>query len=749
MHSLIWARLASVFILSTVAFAQDNPVLQVDPFIGTQASPQPPHDFGNTHPGATRPFGMLYWSPDPVDGGFYRYEDPVTRGFSLTHLSGSGCGVYGDVPMMPILGVPTVPPPVRSTPYRAGFKHADELAQPGYYSVKLDTGIEVKIAAEVRSGIAEIRYPPGADAHTLLIDLSRNLTHVHDADIAIRGSRITGSVASGEFCFHDNHYRVYFALEAEERPQSAGTFDEMQVSNGSHAAKGPRVGGYLVFTPAAEVLHVKVGISYVSAANAAMNLEKEIPGWDFEKVRSDAKAAWSTVLEHAVVEGGSESQRKVFYTAMYHSLLHPTVFNDVNGQYLGFDEKVHRLAAGHNQYANYSGWDIYRSQVQLIALLLPDVGSDIAQSLVTDAEQGDGLPIWAVGNDETSEMGGDPSDGILAGIYAFGGRDFDTGTALKAMVAGGDDPKTHDRLYPQRPGLAEFLSKGYIPDDGQNTAGSVTLEDENADFSIAQFAGSLGDAEIAHRYMLRAGMWTKLFDSDTKYIRARGLNGKFLPNFKPEQQDGFLEGNAAQYTWMIPYDLNGLIAAMGGAEAATARLDDYFSQYGTWNGGPYFFIVNEPSFGDPWIYNWTGHPWRAQEVVRKTLVDLFPATPGGEPGNDDLGATSSWVVFADLGLYPEIPSVGGFTVNSPSFPKATLKLGDHIVEIVAPGAPDWLYVKSLSVDGKAISNWWIDWSALKQARKVEFTLTQERNMNRGDAPPSFSASAAEHGTSVH
>jgi predicted alpha-1,2-mannosidase len=572
---------------------------------------------------------------------------------------------------------------------------------------------------------------------------------VHDAEIAIEGTRVTGSVASGEFCFHDNHYRVYFALEAKEQPQSAGTFDELQVSDGSHAAKGPRVGGYLVFAPATEVLHVKVGISYVSVANAAMNLEKEIPGWELEKVRNDARAAWSDVLGHAVVEGGSDAQQKVFYTALYHSLLHPTVFNDVNGDYKGFDERVHRVAAGHNQYANYSGWDIYRSQVQLIAMLLPDVASDMAQSLVTDAEQGGGLPIWAVANDETSEMGGDPSDGMLAGIYAFGGRGFDTKAALKAMVAGGEDPATRVRLYPQRPGLDEFLRNGYIPDDGQNTAGSVTLEDENADFSIAQFAGEVGDAVTAHRYMVRAGMWTKLFDPETKYIRARGLNGKFLPNFKPEQQDGFLEGNSAQYTWMIPYDLKGLIAAMGGAKAANARLDDYFSQYGTWNGGPYFFIVNEPSFGNPWIYNWTGEPWRAQEVVRKTLTDLFPATPGGEPGNDDLGATSSWVVFAQLGLYPEIPAVGGFAVNSPSFPKATLKLGEHTVEIVAPGAPERLYVKSLSVDGKQVKNWWIDFSALAKAKKIEFELTLERNLNAGDAPPSYSVVEGEGSISVH
>jgi predicted alpha-1,2-mannosidase len=338
---------------------------------------------------------------------------------------------------------------------------------------------------------------------------------------------------------------------------------------------------------------------------------------------------------------------------------------------------------------------------------------------------------------------------MLAGIYAFGGRRFDTRAALKAMVAGGDDPKKHVRLCPERPGLAEYLLKGYIPDDGQNTAASSTLEYENSDFSIAQFARSLGDAETAQRYMLRSGQWTKLFDPDTKFIRARGLNGEFLPNFKPEQQDGFMEGNAAQYTWMIPYDLHGLITAMGGADAASARLDDYFSQYGTWNGGPYFFIVNEPSFGNPWIYNWTGRPWRTQEVVRKTLVDLFPDAPGGEPGNDDLGATSSWVVFADLGLYPEIPSVGGFAVNSPSFPKATLKLGDHRVEMHAPGAPDELYVRDLSVDGKAIANWWIDLSALMKAGKVEFTLTRERNLNRGEAPPSFGTGGAEQGGSAH
>jgi predicted alpha-1,2-mannosidase len=682
---------------------------------------------------------MLYWSPDPVEGAFYRYEQPATRGLSLTHLSGPGCGVFGDVSILPLVGLPRESPTVRSNVYSATFKHSDEVAQPGYYSVKLDSGIEIEIAAEVHSGIAEISYPAGVDSPTLLIDLSRNLTHVNDAEIAIDGRKVTGSVSSGGFCNLENRYRVYFAIETEETPQSAGTFDEMHVSPGTNSAHGARTGGYLAFEPGMKVLHVKVGLSYVSAANAEMNLAKEIPGWDFGKVRSEARGAWNEVLAHAVVSGGSEGRRKTFYTALYHSFLHPSIFNDVNGEYAGFDGKVHN-SQGRSQYANFSGWDIYRSQVQLIAILMPKVASDIAQSLVSDAEQGGGLPIWPVANDESSCMVGDPSDGILASIYAFGARDFDTRAALKAMLYGGDDPHAHIRVYPERPGLSEFLSRGYVADGGRiSGAASVTLEDENADFAVAQFAAALGQTEVTKRYMARSDEWRKLFDTETKFIRARGRNGEFVPDFKPDKQAGFIEGNAAQYTWMIPYNFKDLIAAVGGPDAARKRLDDYFSQYGTWYGGPYFFIANEPSFGNPWTYNWTGHPWRAQEVVRKTLDDLFTPAPDGEPGNDDLGATSSWVVFASLGFYPEIPGIGGLTANSPVFPKVELKLGTHLLRISAPGAPEKLYVRNLAIDGKTVGNWWLNWDALSHASEVEFTLTGEPNHDAGSAPPSFGA----------
>lgn len=726
-----------LLLFCSVAAAQSDLASNVDPWIGTQTSSQ--HDTGNTLPGATRPFGMLYWSPDPVSGQFYRYDQTTTRGFSLTHLSGPGCGVYGDVPLMPMLDVPREPPPVRSHPaaYSAKFRHEDEVAQPGYYSVKLDSGIEIQLAADVHSGIAEIRFPAGADAHTLLIDLSRNLTHVNDAQIAIEGRRVTGSVASGGFCSLENHYRAYFVIEAEETPQSAGTFDEMRIHPSARSASGPRTGGYLAFDPGTRVLHLKVGLSFVSAANAEANLDSEIPGWSLDKVRNEARAAWNEALGHIVVSGGTEPRRKTFYTALYHSLLHPTVFSDVNGEYLGFDGQVH-AAHDRKHYANFSGWDIYRSQVQLLAMLMPDVASDIAQSLVTDADQGGGLPIWPVANDESSCMVGDPSDGILASIYAFGARNFDTKAALRAMMRGADDPNIHIRLYPERPGLAEYLARGYIDEGaGINGSASVTLEDENADFTIAQFAASLGETAAAQKYLARSDKWRKLFDPETKYIRARGANGEFLPDFKADKIDGFVEGNAAQYTWMLSYNLKDLIAAVGGPEAARKRLDDYFSHYGTWYGGPYFFIANEPSFGNPWIYNWSGHPWRTQEVVRKTLDDLFAPTPDGEPGNDDLGATSSWVVFASLGLYPEIPGVGGLTVNSPVFPQAELKLGTHRLLIHAPGAPDKLYIKSLTVDGKRVQDWWLTWDMLRRVNEVTFALSDDVDRNPGTAPPSY------------
>jgi predicted alpha-1,2-mannosidase len=739
------AALLSLFILCGTARAQSNSDIasQVDPFIGTSLSPV--QDNGNTLPGAVRPFGMLDWSPDRADGTFYRYEGTDSRGFSLTHLSGAGCGAYGDVPILPILGPVNAPPPQRPQAYVAHYKSEDQIAQPGYFAVKLDGGIGVQLAAATRSGIAEFDFASSKETRSIVIDLSRNLTRVNDAEVEVGKRTVTGSVESDEFCGNENHYRIFFAIEVDQDPHSSGTFNELRVTSGSEREHSPRAGAFLSFSPTVSTIHLKVGISYVSVTNAALNLKHEIPGWDFEKVRKDARADWNDALRHVRVEGNTEAQHRVFYTALYHALLYPSVFSDVNGDYAGFDGKVHRKKEG-LQYANYSGWDIYRCQVQLIAMLFPKVASDMAQSLVLDAEQGGGLPIWPVANDESSVMVGDPSDPILASIYAFGAHDFDTRAALAAMLKGADDPQTHIRLYPERTGLEDYLSKGYVPQraeiSGTAGAASVTLEDTSADFAISQFAKALGDTPTAQRFLVRSANWRTLFDPESRYIRARNAEGDFLPNFSPAKSDGFVEGNAAQYTWMVPYDLHGLIEAIGGPEAAKARLDDYFSEYGRWTdtsgtSTPHFLIANEPSFGNPWIYNWTGQPRRTQEVVAKTLHDLFNDSRGGLPGNDDLGATSAWAVFASLGFFPEIPGVGGVTLNTPSFQAITLNMGGHELHIRAPGVPGKAYIQTVTLDGQAIRNYWLDWDQLHSSGVLEFSLSSIPVKETGDLPPSF------------
>jgi predicted alpha-1,2-mannosidase len=737
------ACLLALVLLPLAGFSQAKQDLAalVNPFVGSRISAV--HDYGNTAPGAVRPFGLLYWSPDTTDGPFYHYDNAVTRGFSLTHIDGPGCGLYGDVPIFPMTGGPEGPssPNDKSTVYHALIDHNSEQAVPGYYRAGLDSGIVVRLAAQTHSGIGEFDFPANSSNPTLRIDLAQTLSNGVDlAEIQFQGRMMTGSVAAGGLCAHRLVYRVYFAIESEQAPQSFGTFNEIEAAPGNRSAMGPRVGGYWSFAPSTRTVRIRVGISFVSVANAKANLRHEIPGWDLKKVQNDARAAWNDALGRVQVEGGREQDRKLFYTALYHSLLHPSIFSDVNGEYIGFDSRIHN-DGGHPQYTNFSGWDIYRSEVQLLAMLFPREASDMAQSLVRDAEQGGGLPRWVTANDDANAMVGDPSSVILASMYAFGARDFDTKAALAAMLRGANDAEARSRAVVERPYLDQYLGQGYIAETGERGYGhtSIALEYENADFAISQFARALGDAADARTLLERSGQWRRLFDSETRYIRPRNADGSFVPGFDPGSEKSFVEGNSAQYTWMIPFDLKALIQAIGGPDAVNSRLDSYFSHnYDIRTRGPYFFLGNEPCFGNPWIYNWSGEPWRAQEVVRKSLLDLFSAQPEGLPGNDDLGATSSWVVLAQLGIYPEIPGVGGVTLNSPTFPDATLMLAHHSLHIAAPGAPDKLYVQKVTVDGSPVENWWIDWDQLSKASTVDFTLTALPDKQPGQAPPSFS-----------
>ncbi len=596
--------------------------------------------------------------------------------------------------------------------------------------------------------MAVFGFPADGKVHSLVVDLSRTMNRfgVKDAELKARGKVITGWVKSGGFCAKANDYRVYFALESEEMPARTCTFDALGVGDVEERT-GSHIGGCMSFAAAVREVHVRVGLSYVSADAAAANLRAEIGDWDIAKLRAKGTAVWNEALARAEVMGGTAAQRRVYYTALYHSLLHPSLFSDADGRYIGFDDKVHTLAAGRRQYANFSEWDIYRSQVQLVAMLFPDVASDIAQSLVNDGKEGGGLPRWPLANDDSEVMVGDPADIILAEIYDFGARNFDAKGALALMIRGADEPGVHARLYLERHELEDYLSNGYVAETSHSEgSASMTLEYANADFAISRMAAEMGDATTAARMLERSGNWRKLFDAETRYIRPRGEDGKFLGGFTPGSGKGFVEGNSAQYTWMIPYDFAGVIKAIGGDAAANARLDDYFSQYGRWGGGPYFLLSNEPSFSNPWIYNWTGEPWRTDEVVSKTLKDLFDDSPGGIPGNDDVGATSAWAVFAELGIYPAIPGVAGFTLNTPMFPEARLKIGGKTVRIVADGSG--AYVGGVSLGGKAVTNYWVSWGQFSSADIMTFHLTSERAVMPLDRPPSFAGTEAKANTGI-
>ncbi|MBV8859130.1 MAG: GH92 family glycosyl hydrolase [Acidobacteria bacterium] len=754
----------------------------VDPFVGTANSPLPDYlggnSSGNTFPGATLPFGMVQFSPDtengfgPEDRGSYVRRDTAIRGFSLTHLSGPGCPVFGDVPLMPFAGRVEKSPAAAPADYVAKFLHERENASPGFYEVALESGVRVRLTATTRTGFAVFDFPKGSPA-TLLFNVGRNASGVQEAEWYAEGDRrMSGMVASGAFCGTRNRYVLYFAAEFDRPFNSFGSWDGDRVLPGVSPAKGGKqTGGYVTFdNSSGGTVRLKVGLSYVSVEKARANLRAENAGWDFEAVRTRARARWNEALGRVQVRGGAEAETKVFYTALYHALLHPTTFGDAGGEYVGFDDRLHK-SPGHTQYTNFSGWDIYRSESPLIAWLFPEEASDMAQSLVNDAEQGGGgLPKWPVANDESGAMYGDPAVPIIASTWAFGARDFDARAALKVMLHGAKDPEAKSKTYPVRPGLADFLKYGYIPMEQKGLRGSpsVALEYETADFSLAQFARAQGDEQTHAEMMRRAQLWTRLFDPSTRYIRGRWADGSWLPGFdfkemlykpelpwRPESHKSYVEGNAAQYTWMIPHNLRAVIERIGGNGKVAERLDSFFTELNAGPDRPYFFIGNEPVFPVPWIYNYVGQPWKTQATTRRVLTELFTPDPGGIPGNDDLGATSSWVVFASIGLYPSIPGVSGFSVNSPVFPEIDVRLkGGRVLTIKGRGAaPKSPYVQELRLNGRPYEKTWIPYEAIERGGVLDFMLGPEPNkrwaITPTAAPPSFNEGMEKDSNVTH
>jgi predicted alpha-1,2-mannosidase len=735
-----WTRCLTAALLTTAflvpAAHADTPVADpaalVDTFVGTTGDG---HDF----PGADTPFGMMQWSPDTPSrpkGGGYQYNDSSITGFSLTHISGPGCVAADDVPFLPTTGA--ISNPGSTT---ASFTHAKETAAPGYYSVGLGSGTRAELTTATRAGIGRFTYPAGAQAN-MIVKVADNPSPVAASTVTVVGDNtITGSVTGVGFCEANNPFTLYFSA----------TFDHPFTASGSYNG-----GEYVTFdTSTSQVVQARVGISYVSVANARSNVDAEIPDWNFDGTRASAYQAWNARLGRIRVGGGTAGQQHVFYTALYHSLMHPNVFSDVNGQYLGFDNAVHTAPAGHAHYANYSGWDIYRTQAQLSALVAPDAASDMAQSMVDDYRQGGTLPKWAMNNAETYIMVGDPADAVLADYYAFGARDFDTSAALAAMV--------HQATVANnaRPGGGYLDSFGYLPTDSpygccHYYAGvSSQLEYDTADFALSAYAAALGDTADAAKFRDRAQNWRNIFNPSSGYLQPRHSNGRWMTGFLAAPISGgtnsndFAEGDSLIYTGMVPFNIAGLTAAKGGNAAMAKYLDGVLTGYtGLLSlAGLQSNMGNEPSFELPWEYDYIGQPHRTQQVVRQIQDQIWSDSPGGLAGNDDLGAMSAWYVWSALGMYPETPGTADLALGSPLFTTAAITLpGGHTLTINAPQAADNApYVQSLALNGNSWNNAYLPASVISAGGTLDYTLGTSANTSWASAPsaapPSYDGTA--------
>jgi predicted alpha-1,2-mannosidase len=752
----------AAFLLITfaaAAYAQSS-YDAVDPIIGTSGD-------GNTFPGASLPFGMVQWSPDTGDNGWYFYNKNKIYGFGMTHLSGAGCPLYGDVPILPITSELTASPASALESYAQSFDHAHEEAHPGYYSVTLGNGIEVALAVTDRAGIARIHFPQGQSAHLLVNSGGSANSDVHVSTLppvgrehdgnqikVVGDNAVSGSTTSGGFCGSPTRYTLYFAAKFEQPFQSFSTWNGDAIQKNQREASGKRTGAWLDFGSRSQV-QLKIGISYVSEASALANLNKEIPGWSFDEVRTNARSTWTKLLNQVAVEGGTPDQRKIFYTGLYHMLLAPNLFSDDNGDYTGFDWKVRSLSSTTQtaQYANFSDWDIYRNTLQLQSLLVPNRVGDMMQSLVNDAEQSDWLPRWPAANDVTYVMNGDSPAILLSSAWAFGVRNFDAKTALKYMIKAASERGKGPHGDEERPFLTDYLKLGYVPIEKDASAASRTLEYASDDFAIAQLSRSLGDITNYEKFLKQSENWKTLFDPETRWIRPKNSDGTWLQGFDADKslpkrpnapvstdQNGFEEGNTYQYTFMIPFDYPELIKRIGGDDATTPRLDKFFLKLVCW-GEPCFNMANEPDFVTPYTYVFAGQPWKTQQVITRIEQQTFNTKSDGIPGNDDLGATSGVYVWNALGLYPGIPGVGGLLLGTPMFPSVTVHFGDgRTLNIHASGTGP--YVQQVLINSKENTTSWLPLSDIGQGiSKLEFKLSPEPNKQRGqptnERPPNF------------
>ena len=692
---------------------------------------------GNTFPGAIVPFGMVQWSPDTMPdrnaGGGYAYGDSALDGYSLTHISGPGCGAAEDVPILPLTGALPGGDPTDAT---TSFTNTAEVAQAGYYSAEsnLPQTVTSEFTATAHSSMGRFTFPKTAAADFLVKLMGSQNPDSATSATVVGTNEVTGSITSGGFCGDAHTYTLYFDLVFDH------SFTASQVVTETGQKSPDAV--FLTFdTTAAQVIQAKVGISYVSVANAQQDVQTENSGWSFNTVKSAAQKAWNTLLGRVQVSGGAADKTQQFYSNLYKIFVQPNITSDVNGQYFGSDNKMHAITgAQKNQYGIFSGWDTYHAVAQLQAMFDPAAASDQAQSLVNYYAQNGILQQWGYLNLDNYVMAGDPAEAIIPDYYAFGARNFNTATALVDMV------KQATSVNDVRPGEALETQYGYLPEDGSygccNAHGQVSslLEYDNADFALSQFAAALGDTTDATMLQNRANNWVNVFDSSTGLLTPKLENGAFLSGITPTTSAHYIEGDAYQYLWDVPNDYAGLFSLLGGNAKVAPELEQFLSEP---NGqGMFAFLANEFGHGEQNAPDYAGDPAGTQQAVNNIRNSLYAPGPAGLANNDDLGAMSAQYVWDMLGMYPENAGSDTLVFSSPGFPSASITLpSGKKISISAPGAsPTKFYVSSLALNGKSYEKLYVPFSTLAKGATLKWGLSTTPTSwgtAAADAPPSY------------
>ncbi len=716
-----------------------EPIDEVDPMIGTTGPSV--YDYGGMIPGVTTPFGMTHWTAmtreNKISVYSYNHKDTTIQGFLGTHQPAIWMGDYGYVSLMPSIGELQT---ARKLPYR----HQGEVSAPNYYAVQMDDGgrpLKAELTATTRAGFLKFTFPAAQTAH-IAVTASRSKQFSGFVEINPQQQEITGYNAdrmSTELGPPLPNFKGYFVIQFSKPFASSGTWTDDNIQQGSKQQSGHQIGGYATFsTTAGEVIAVKIGTSFISIDQARDNLHREIPDWDFNRVKTAGRQVWNEALGKIKIQGGTKDERVNFYTAMYHTLLFPRIFSEYGRYYSAFDDRVHNGVS----YNDYSLWDTFRAEHPLLILTQPDKVPDMITSLLQMYDEGGWLPKWP--NPTYSNiMIGTHADSVIADAYVKGIRGFDLKKAYAATYKDAMTPPDGDApnrwldrapwtAFEARGGLTWYKSLGYVPQDKTDESVSRTLEFAYDDFCVAQLAKAAGRQADYELLMNRSRNYKNLYDPALGFMRAKKADGTWDEESWASHEDrkpGFTEGSPWTYLFCEMQDIPGMITLMGGAQKFVAKLDENFS-------GDHYRHDNEPGHHYTYLYDYAGQPWKTQAQVRATMASKYHNAPDGLSGNDDCGQMSAWYIFSALGFYPVTPGSPAYAIGSPLFAKATIILDKPYTKgpftvIAKNQSPRNKYIQSLTLNGRPLTEPFIQHADIANGSTLVFVMGPQPNKKWG------------------